>query len=108
MSIMDEERDLVAVKKAECIGCVFLVGPMSKEPLETEKSCRKEQGCPAEHLQIVIGTNMDEQAVKLANAWRSNDPKSIAAMMEDLEGMHPRIKNEVFQRAKGKLVISNA
>ena len=102
----NDNRDLISVKKQECLGCVHLIGDLSTEAPETRKSCRQEQGCPAEHMRLVIGTNMEAQATALAAAWRANDPKSLAVAMQALDKVHPRIQDEVFQRAKGKLVLS--
>ena len=100
-------EDLISIKKPECLGCVYLIGDMSKEKPDVEKTCRKEQGCPAEYMRIVVGTNMDAQAVKLAEAWQTNNTKNIEEIMRGLKKMHPRIKDEVFQRAKGKLRLAS-
>ena len=103
-----DERDLLAILKPECIQCVHLIGELSDESPDIEKSCRTERGCPAEHIQVVIGTDMNEKAEKLADAWRAEDPEKIEPIMKELRKMHPRIRQEIFQRAKGKQVIKPA
>ena len=93
-------KTIFAVPKKECLGCSHLVA-FGKN----EEPCSKEVWCPASAVQVVLGTNMNEKATALADAWLAEDRERIAHLMIDMDDMHQTIQDKIWTMAKGRLAM---
>ena len=97
------DKETLVVPKPECLWCIHLVGDLGKK----EEDCRQEEWCPAGEVAIVLGTNMNAAAERLATAWKSEDESSAAKVLAEISPLHKTVKSQIWRMAKGKVAAGS-
>ena len=94
-----DTKTLLAVLKPACLDCKHLV-----EFGANDEPCRKDDGCPAGRIAIVLGTDMNRMAERLAEAI-DQESQSLQEIAAELQSLHPAVRSQIWLQAKGKLNI---
>ena len=89
------KKDVVLIKKPECLSCYYLSNINS-----TKHPCHKDSDCPAKFYEMVIGLPMTATAKNLSKALAKNDVEKISRIMKRLNKVHPTVKNNILNKAK--------
>ena len=95
------DKTLLAVAKAECLHCRYLVGELGS----TEEPCHQETWCPATKVSVVLGTDMNSMADRLAASWNGMDAEETSIVLKEMSGLHKSVQDRIWLMAKGKLSV---
>lgn len=90
-------KDLVMIKKPECLTCKHLCSLNKKK-----YDCTEDTNCPAKTYKIILGVDINACVERMASALASNNIDELNVITGELANVDPEVKTKILNLAKAK------